>query len=111
MTTPAMTATPAPATVAPDSAHDSADDSTRLRAAADFVRRHDTATLLPLLLPGLDGTQLHSLTRHLSFAHAALLVFPPDPATLRADLAACGLAADTPALPSSVVRDRLAARH
>ncbi|WP_328958663.1 methyltransferase [Kitasatospora purpeofusca] len=102
MTTSALTAT-ATATLAPD--------STRLRAAADFVRRHDTATLLPLLLPGLDGPQLHSLTRHLSFAHAALLVFPPDPATLRADLAACGLTADTPPLPSSVVRDRLAARH
>ncbi|MDY0814376.1 methyltransferase [Kitasatospora purpeofusca] len=86
-------------------------DSTRLRASADFVRRHDTATLLPLLLPGLDGPQLHSLTGHLAFTHAALLVFPPDPATLRADLAACGLAADTPPLPSSVVRDRLALRH
>ncbi|MFF7586373.1 methyltransferase [Kitasatospora purpeofusca] len=86
-------------------------DGARLRAAADFVRHHDTATLLPLLLPGLDGPQLHALTRHLSFAHAAVLVFPPDPATLRADLAACGLATDTPPLPSSVVRDRLAARH
>ncbi|MFJ4797072.1 methyltransferase [Kitasatospora purpeofusca] len=87
------------------------EDSVCLRAAADFVRRHDTSTLLPLLLPGLDGPQLHALTRHLAFAHAALLVFPPDPATLRAELAACGLTADAPPLPSSVVRDRLAARH
>ncbi|MFB8237036.1 methyltransferase [Kitasatospora purpeofusca] len=109
MTTPAMTAT---ATAAPvTGSEDSADDGARLRAAADFVRRHDTATLLPLLLPGLGGSQLHALTRHLSFAHAAVLVFPPDPATLRAELAACGLTADTPPLPSSVVRDRLAARH
>ncbi|WP_406096396.1 methyltransferase [Kitasatospora purpeofusca] len=119
MTTPAMTATAtATATVGPatgsgpdGSTDGSTDDSACLRAAADFVRRHDTATLLPLLLPGLDGPQLHALTRHLSFAHAALLVFPPDPATLRAELAACGLTADTPPLPSSVVRDRLAARH
>ncbi len=104
------TATPlaAPAPVPADAAED---DTARLRAAADFVRRHDTATLLPLLLPGLDDRQLHSLTRHLEFAHAALLVFPPDRATLSADLAACGLTADTPPLPSSVVRGRLAARH
>ncbi|WP_327072467.1 methyltransferase [Kitasatospora purpeofusca] len=119
MTTPAMTATAAvgpaavgPAIVGPATGSDGgADDSDCLRAAADFVRRHDTATLLPLLLPGLDGPQLHALTRHLAFAHAALLVFPPDPAALRADLAACGLSADAPPLPSSVVRDRLAARH
>ncbi|MGY0459396.1 methyltransferase [Kitasatospora sp. cg17-2] len=100
-------ATAAPAT-GPDGG---SEDSVCLRAAAEFVRRHDTSTLLPLLLPGLDGPQLHALTRHLAFAHAALLVFPPDPATLRAELAACGLTADAPPLPSSVVRDRLAARH
>ncbi|MFD8694809.1 methyltransferase [Kitasatospora purpeofusca] len=122
MTTPAMTATATAAAtvVAPATGADentagtpagTPDDGARLRAAADFVRHHDTATLLPLLLPGLGGPQLHALTRHLSFAHAAVLVFPPDPATLRAELAACGLAADTPPLPSSVVRDRLAARH
>ncbi|MFJ4091408.1 methyltransferase [Kitasatospora sp. NPDC089913] len=114
VTAPAMTAgaVTAAAVVAPATGPDGrADDAACLRAAADFVRRHDTATLLPLLLPGLDGPQLHSLTRHLSFAHAAVLVFPPDPATLRAELAACGLTADAPPLPSSVVRDRLAARH
>ncbi|WP_082558294.1 methyltransferase [Kitasatospora sp. MBT66] len=110
MTTPAMTAT-VTAIGADENTAGTPDDGARLRAAADFVRHHDTATLLPLLLPGLAGPQLHALTRHLSFAHAAVLVFPPDPATLRAELAACGLAADTPPLPSSVVRDRLAARH
>ncbi|MFE7192648.1 methyltransferase [Kitasatospora sp. NPDC057541] len=87
------------------------DYTSRLRATADFVRRHDTATLLPLLLPGLDTTALRSLTRHLRFAHAALLVFPPDPAALYADLAACGLPADVPPGPSTVVRERLAERH
>ncbi|MFF2354575.1 methyltransferase [Kitasatospora sp. NPDC058115] len=87
------------------------DDTTRLRATADFVRRHDTATLLPLLLPGLDDTALRSLTHHLRFAHAALLVFPPGPPVLRAGLAACGLDADVPPAPSTVVRERLAARH
>ncbi|WP_380282956.1 methyltransferase [Kitasatospora purpeofusca] len=87
------------------------DDTSRLRTTADFVRRHDTATLLPLLLPGLGAPHLGTLTRHLRFVHAALLVFPPDAHALRADLAACGLAADTPPGPSTVVRDRLAARH
>ncbi|MFB7469988.1 methyltransferase [Kitasatospora sp. NPDC056184] len=87
------------------------DDTFRLRATADFVRRHDTAALLPLLLPDLDAAHLRTLTRHLRFVHAALLVFPPTADALCADLAACGLAADTPPLPSTVVRDRLAARH
>ncbi|MFC5662611.1 methyltransferase [Kitasatospora misakiensis] len=102
-------ATPAAAPAAP--AAPAEDDTDRLRAAAEFVRRHDTATLLPLLLPGLDDRQLHTLTGHLEFAHAALLVFPPDRPSLYADLAACGLTVDTPPLPSSVVRGRLAARH
>ncbi|MER6360767.1 methyltransferase [Kitasatospora sp. NPDC001527] len=87
------------------------DDTFRLRATADFVRRHDAATLLPLLLPDLDDAALRTLTRHLGFTHAALLVFPPDARALRAELAACGLAADTPSGPSTVVRRRLAERH
>ncbi|MFE7560794.1 methyltransferase [Kitasatospora sp. NPDC057500] len=87
------------------------DDTSRLRATADFVRRHDTATLLPLLLPGPDDAHLRTLTRHLRFLHAAVLVFPPDTRTLLADLTACGLAADTPPGPSTVVRRRLAERH
>ncbi|MGW4895831.1 methyltransferase [Kitasatospora sp. NPDC004240] len=87
------------------------DDATRLRAAAEFVRRHDTAALLPLLLPGLDPAELSALAAHCRFAHAAVLLLPPDDATLRAQLAACGLPADVPAHPSVVVRDRLAARH
>ncbi|MGW2254592.1 methyltransferase [Kitasatospora sp. NPDC001660] len=87
------------------------DDVTRLRATADFVRQQDTTTLLPLLLPGLDGPELRALAAHCRFAHAALLVLPPDEATLRAQLAACGLDPDAPQYPSVVVRDRLARRH
>ena len=86
-------------------------DAARLRATADFVREQDAAALLPLLLPGLDGPELRALTDHCRFAHAALLVFPPDLETLRADLADCGLAADAETQPSVVVRGRLAARH
>ncbi|MEW1551276.1 methyltransferase [Streptomyces tsukubensis] len=88
-------------------------DTARLTAAADFVREHDTAALLSLLLPGLDALESRALEDRCHFSHAALLVFPPDPGTLRAELAACGLAVDPDAepVPSVVVRDRLAARH
>ncbi|WP_331741814.1 methyltransferase [Streptomyces sp. NBC_01006] len=87
------------------------DDTARLRAAAEFVREHDSAALLPLLLPGLDGPDLRALAGHCRFAHAGLLLFPPDADGLRAQLAACGLAVDTPSHPSVVVRERLARRH
>ncbi|MFE4258918.1 methyltransferase [Streptomyces sp. NPDC056883] len=87
------------------------DDTARLRAAVDFVRDHDTATLLPLLLPGLRGPELESLAPHCRFAHAGLLLFPTDPQDLRRRLADCGLAVDTPSQPSVVVRERLARRH
>ncbi|MFI6151431.1 methyltransferase [Kitasatospora sp. NPDC051170] len=87
------------------------EDTARLRATADFVREHDTATLLPLLLPGLEGPELRALADHCRFAHAALLVFPPDDETLRAQLAACALDPEARLQPSVVVRGRLARRH
>lgn len=86
-------------------------DTSRLRATVDFVKEQDTATLLPLLLPGLDGPELRALAERCDFSHAALLVFPPDEAALDAALADCGLVADAPPRPSVVVRERLAARH
>ncbi|WP_420078554.1 methyltransferase [Streptomyces sp. JL4002] len=88
------------------------DDAARLRAAAAFVREHrSAATLLPLLLPGLHGTELDSLAAHCRFAHAGLLLFPSDARQLRDTFDDCGLAADTPSHPSVVVRQRLARRH
>ncbi|MFD3872749.1 methyltransferase [Streptomyces sp. NPDC058623] len=87
------------------------DDAARLSAAADFVREQDTCVLLARVLPGLDGPELRALTDRCRFAHAALLVFPPDDPSLRARLADCGLACEDAAQPSVVVRDRLAARH
>ncbi|MCX4804027.1 methyltransferase [Streptomyces sp. NBC_01214] len=87
------------------------DDTACLRAAARFVREHDSAALLPLLLPGIDGPDLRALAGHCRFAHAGLLLFPPDADGLRTQLAACGLAVDTPSHPSVVVRERLARRH
>ncbi|MFJ8473494.1 methyltransferase [Kitasatospora sp. NPDC094011] len=87
------------------------DDTARLRATADFVREHDTASLLPLLLPGLDGPDRRALADSCSFSHAALLVLPPDRATLHAQLDAAGLHFDAEPQPSVVVRGRLARRH
>ncbi|MFE2297192.1 methyltransferase [Streptomyces sp. NPDC059445] len=86
-------------------------ETSRLRATVDFVKQQDTATLLPLLLPGLDGPELRSMVERCAFSHAALLVLPPDEAALQATLADCGLVADTPPRPSVVVRERLAVRH
>ncbi|MGV9266108.1 methyltransferase [Kitasatospora sp. NPDC003701] len=88
-----------------------ADDATRLLAAAALVREQDGTTLLQLLLPGLHGPLLRALADHCHFAHAAVLVFPPDEDALYDQLAACGLATDTPPTPSTVVRERLARRH
>ncbi|GAA2038833.1 hypothetical protein GCM10009839_45660 [Catenulispora yoronensis] len=87
------------------------DDAACLRDAAEFVRDHETDTLLRLLLPGLDGPETRALTDRCRFSHAALLVFPEDPDALRRDLAACGLAIDAEPQPSVVVRARLAARY
>ncbi|MEU1148124.1 methyltransferase [Streptomyces sp. NPDC005863] len=86
-------------------------DMSRLRATVDFVKGQDTATLLPLLLPGLDGPELRALAECCAFSHAALLVFPPDAAALHTALADCGLVVDVPPAPSVVVRERLALRH
>ncbi|MFF9034452.1 methyltransferase [Streptomyces sp. NPDC014892] len=86
-------------------------DTSRLRATVDFVKEQDTAALLPLLLPGLDGPELRALTERCRFSHAALLVFPSDEAELRAMLTTCGLGAVPSPRPSVVVRERLAVRH
>ncbi|MFC8348559.1 methyltransferase [Streptomyces sp. NPDC057280] len=86
-------------------------ETSRLSATVDFVQEHDTTTLLPLLLPGLDGPELRSVAEQCRFSHAALLVFPSDDRELAAMLADCGLAAGAPPRPSVVVRERLALRH
>lgn len=107
------TTTPAPTAgrPTPDADAAPASDVERLRAAADFVREQETPDLLARVLPGLDGPELRATAERCRFAHAALLVFPPDEQALRAELAAAGLSADGEARPSVVVRERLAARH
>ncbi|KKZ73770.1 methyltransferase [Streptomyces showdoensis] len=104
-----MPATGIPAPTA--TAVDSNTDADRLGATAAFVRDQDTSVLLSRVLPGLDGPDLRALTDRCAFAHAAVLVFPTDEHSLRAQLAACGLSPEVSAQPSVVVRDRLAARH
>ncbi|WP_234327737.1 methyltransferase [Streptomyces sp. NRRL F-2664] len=116
MTATAGRTTPTPTTArtaafTPTTTANAVDDAGRLSATAAFVREQDTADLLSRVLPGLRGPELRALTDRCRFAHAALLVFPPDEAALRAELASCGLPSDTPAQPSVVVRERLAARH
>ncbi|MGW1613315.1 methyltransferase [Streptomyces sp. NPDC002285] len=86
-------------------------DTSRLLSTVDFVKEQDTATLLPLLFPGLDGPELRTLVEYCHFSHAALLVFPSDEAELCAMLTDCGLVAVLPPQPSVVVRGRLAVRH
>ncbi|MFC9327015.1 methyltransferase [Kitasatospora sp. NPDC057015] len=86
-------------------------DTDRLGETVDFVREQDAATLLPLLLPGLDALELQALVDRCRFSHAAVLVFPPAPEALRTAFADCGLPADVAPRPSVVVRERLAARH
>ncbi|QKW22867.1 methyltransferase [Kitasatospora sp. NA04385] len=98
-------------TTTPTTARTAATDADLLRTAADHARRHDTAALLGALLPGLDGVELRALTDRCRFAHTALLVFPPDAGALRRMLAGAGLAVSEEARPSTVVRERLAARH
>lgn len=68
-------------------------DTSRLLATVGFVKEQDTAALLPLLFPGLDGPELRTLVEHCRFSHAALLVFPSDEAELGAMLTDCGLVA------------------
>ena len=86
-------------------------DEAQLRSAFEFARELDTAALLTLLLPGLDGPETLALAERCRFSHAAVLVFPPDEAALQAGLAQCGLIPDTAPRPSVVVRGRLAERH
>ncbi|MEV8319316.1 methyltransferase [Streptomyces sp. NPDC059900] len=86
-------------------------DTSRLRAAVDFVKEQDTAALLSLLLPGLDGPELRALAERCDFSHAALLVFPADETALHAMITECGLVVEAPPQPSVIVRERLALRH
>ncbi len=85
-------------------------DLERIDRAVRFVGAHDSAGVLAGMLPALTGAERDALAAHISFVHAAVLVFPPGLDELRADLRDRGLAIGD-AVPSVVVRERLAARH
>ncbi|MEU3015513.1 methyltransferase [Nocardia asteroides] len=85
-------------------------DHDRIAAAVRFVGTQDTDSVLARLLPRLSEAERVAIASRCRFAHAAVLVFPPDLAALDDVLAAHDLtiASDD---PSVVVRQRLAARH
>lgn len=86
------------------------DDAAALGDALERVRRHDTDTVLERFLPGLGRAERSSLRRHCALAHVAVMVFPPSIDLLREALAGMGLKAGR-AIPSTVVRERVARRH
>ncbi|PBC76926.1 methyltransferase family protein [Streptomyces sp. TLI_235] len=85
-------------------------DLDRIREAAAFVAANDTGSVLAALLPGLDPAERAAAAAHSRFTHAAVLVFPPSLADLRALLREEGLDVG-PITPSVVVRGRLARRY
>ncbi|OON82936.1 methyltransferase [Streptomyces tsukubensis] len=89
--------------------HDSG-DLTLLEEAVEQVRSGSPDRVLATLAPGLFAEELASLAAHCVLAHAAVLVFPPTQAALVRALRERG-ATPGEALPSVVVRDRLAARY
>ncbi|GAA4547251.1 methyltransferase [Amycolatopsis samaneae] len=84
-------------------------DLARIRHATEFVRAHDTVSVLTEALPGLTPGERSALRGHSRFGHAALLVFPGTLDGLREDLRGFGLVAGE-ATPSVVVRDRVSRR-
>ncbi|MEU6350903.1 methyltransferase [Streptomyces sp. NPDC047072] len=85
-------------------------DLDRIEAAAEFVRRNDTASALDALLPALTAEERHDLGGLVRLAHTALLVFPRTLAGLGDELAGRGLRTGG-MTPSVVVRGRLAQRY
>jgi hypothetical protein len=76
----------------------------------ELVRTEDTAGVLAAAVPGLGAGIRTTIGKHARFAHAAVLVFPPDLATLLDELRALDLP-DAVIMPSVVVRERLSRRH
>ncbi len=87
-----------------------ATDLARIDAAVDFVRAHDTASVLAAVLPTLTAGERDAVAQRCQFSHTAALIFPGELAELSAALRERGLAAGA-ATPSVVVRHRLAQRH
>lgn len=85
-------------------------DLRRVQRAIDFVRSHDTASVLAEILPALSTPEQAALAAHCRFAHVALLVVPHSLGGLRRDLCEAGLEVGD-AAPSTVVRERLSKRY
>ncbi|MFC5183077.1 class I adenylate-forming enzyme family protein [Actinomadura harenae] len=87
-------------------------DAERVEAMARFLAGHTTAEALRAVLPpGTRHTAVDDvLARDLELDHGALLLFPTAVDAAVAELAARGMTVSDP-IPSTVVRDRLAARY
>ncbi|MFD9419693.1 methyltransferase [Streptomyces goshikiensis] len=78
--------------------------------ALECVGTYDTGAALEALLPGLGEAERSAVGAHCALAHVAVMVFPRSIDLLRKTLADSGLAVGR-ALPSTVVRERVARRH
>lgn len=86
------------------------EDLARLTAVTALIGANDTESVLATTMPSLGGAERAALARHVSFAHAAVLVFPSTLDGLGEELARQGVDA-TAMIPSVVVRNRLSSRY
>lgn len=85
-------------------------DVHHLAEAANFARANDTESVLAAMLPTLTEVGRSAIAARCRFSHTAVLVFPQDLDELTTALGEQGLTPG-PAIPSMVVRHRLAARY
>lgn len=88
----------------------SLEDVGRLTAAMALIAANDTESVLAKALPSLSEADRAALAGHVSFTHAAVLVFPDTLDGLGAELACHGIEASRQ-IPSVVVRNRLSSRY
>ncbi|RFS84339.1 hypothetical protein D0T12_19685 [Actinomadura spongiicola] len=87
------------------------DDERRIREVHDYLRSTgDIDAVTDVLPPRAPAEMIEAITTHCVVDHAGCLVFPTDPAAVRAFLRDHGLHPLRP-FTGSVVRDRLAGRY
>lgn len=94
MTTPALTSA----------------DLARLTEVVALVAANDTESVLAEAVPSLDDTERAAVASHVTFAHAALLIFPATFDGLAEELSRHGLETGA-VMPSLVVRERVSRRY
>jgi O-methyltransferase domain/Dimerisation domain len=86
------------------------EDVSRLTATMALIGANDTGSILAQALPSSSEAERTALAGHVSFTHAAVLVFPDTLDGLGEELARHGIQAGAP-IPSVVVRNRLSRRY